>query len=69
MNPQLEELQMHIAFQEHTLSELNEALIGQQKQLDLLRLEVRMLREKLGEVEGRLDSKPGSAADEKPPHY
>ncbi|MGA0805914.1 MAG: SlyX family protein, partial [Pseudohongiellaceae bacterium] len=60
MNPQLEELQMHIAFQEHTLSELNEALISQQKQLDLLRLEVRMLREKLGDVEGRLDSKPGS---------
>jgi SlyX protein len=69
MNQQLDELQMHIAFQEHTISELNEALIGQQKQLDLLRLEVQLLREKLGDVEGRLDSKPHSAADERPPHY
>lgn len=69
MNQQLDELQMHIAFQEHTISELNEALIGQQKQLDLLRLELHMLRDKLGDVEGRLDSKPLSAADERPPHY
>lgn len=44
MNQQLDELQMHIAFQEHTISELNEALIGQQKQLDLLRLGPHMLR-------------------------
>lgn len=69
MSRELEALQTTIAFQEHTIGELNDALIGQQKQLDLLRLELRLLREKLGDLEGRVDSKPHSAAEEKPPHY
>lgn len=69
MSKELEELQTHIAFQEHTIGELNEALIAQQKQLDLFRVELRLLREKLGEVEQSMVSKPLSAADEKPPHY
>ena len=69
MNKELEELQTHIAFQEHTIAELNEALIAQQKQLDVFRIELRLLREKLGDVEQSLGSKPLSAADEKPPHY
>ncbi len=69
MNQELEELQTHIAFQEHAISELNEALLAQQKQLDIFRIELRLLREKLGEVEQNLGSKPLSAADEKPPHY
>ncbi len=69
MNQELEELQTHIAFQEHAISELNEALLAQQKQLDIFRIELRLLREKLGEVEQNQGSKPLSAADEKPPHY
>jgi uncharacterized coiled-coil protein SlyX len=35
----------------------------------MFRIELRMLREKLGDVEHSLGSKPHSAADEKPPHY
>lgn len=69
MNKELEELQTHIAFQEHTIAELNDALVSQQKQLDVFRIELRMLREKLGDVEQDLGSKPYGAADEKPPHY
>jgi SlyX protein len=69
MQHDVEELQTTIAFQEHTISELNEALIGQQKQLDQFRLELRLLRAKLDDMEGRLDSKPHNPVDEKPPHY
>ena len=69
MNQDLEELQTHIAFQEHSIALLNDALVAQQKQLDRFRMELRMLRDKLGEVEQGLDSKPLSAVDEKPPHY
>jgi len=69
VNKELEDLQTHIAYQEHSIAELNDALIAQQKQLDLFRIELRLLREKLGDVEQNLGSKPFSAADEKPPHY
>jgi uncharacterized coiled-coil protein SlyX len=35
VNKELEDLQTHIAFQEHSIAELNDALISQQKQLDM----------------------------------
>lgn len=69
MDKDLEALQTHIAFQEHTIAELSEALIAQQKQLDVFRIELRLLREKLGDVEQNLGSKPHSAPEERPPHY
>ncbi len=69
MNKELEELQTHIAFQEHTIAELNTAMIDQQKQLDIFRVELRLLKEKLSELEDRGDSKPLGAAQDRPPHY
>lgn len=69
MHQSLEDLQIHIAFQEHTISALNSALIAQQKQLDQFRLELRLLREKLEEMENTLEHKPLGVAQEKPPHY
>ena len=61
-------LESQVAFQEHTIEQLNEVLISQQQQMDLLRLELRLLKEKLGALEDRIDH-GGSAIDEKPPHY
>ena len=69
MSKELEDLQTHIAFQELTISELNSALISQQQQLDVLKLEIRLLKEKLGELEDRVESGPRDPAQEKPPHY
>lgn len=69
---ELEDLQMLVSFQEQTINELNTAVTDQQKQLDLLRTELRLLRDKLEELEYALESRPGSAANEaneKPPHY
>lgn len=69
MSKDLEALQTNLAFQEHTISELNAALTGQQKQLDQLRMEIKFLKDKLGELEDHVQSGPLSAAQEKPPHY
>lgn len=69
MHNELEALQTHIAFQEHSISELNEALIAQQKQLDVFRVELRLLREKLSDLETQGDYKTVTPTDEVPPHY
>jgi len=62
-------LQSAIAFQEHGLAELADVLTGQQKQLDLLRLELKVLQERIAYLESALDTGQGAPADEKPPHY
>jgi SlyX protein len=60
------ELQTQLAFQEQTIYALNEALLGQQQQLDSLRLEIAMLRDGLEDV---LESREAQPGNEKPPHY
>lgn len=67
MTEELVELQTQLAFQDHTIATLNEALASQQKQLDVLRLELKLLREKMGDLEDRVET--GPVANEKPPHY
>ncbi|HEY0962549.1 MAG TPA: SlyX family protein [Pseudomonadales bacterium] len=67
MSDELIELQTQLAFQEHTIAELNDVLTSQQKQIDLLRLEIKLLKEKLGILEDRIDT--GPQQNEKPPHY
>lgn len=67
MSEELVELQTQLAFQDHTIATLNEALASQQKQLDVLRLELKLLREKMGDLEDRVEN--GPVANEKPPHY
>ena len=62
----LTELEMRTAFQEDTLTELNDALVSQQRQLDLLRQELARLREHVLSIQPQ---EPGEAASEMPPHY
>lgn len=71
MNDELIELQTQLAFQEHTVAELNQVLVNQQKQMDMLRQEVRALKEKMEALEDRVEQGAGAAAEqyEKPPHY
>tara|TARA_R110000772_G_scaffold111396_1_gene215229 strand:- start:1400 stop:1600 length:201 start_codon:yes stop_codon:yes gene_type:complete len=66
MQEELIELQSQLAFQEQTITELNEALISQQQQLDRLQKQLAMLMDRLKEVEG---AAPDAGQDEKPPHY
>lgn len=67
MSDELIELQTQLAFQEQATAELNQALISQQKQIDLLRLEIKLLKDKLGGLEDRIET--GPLQNEKPPHY
>lgn len=68
MNDDVIELQTQLAFHEHTIAELNTVLISQQQQIDRLRHEIKLLHDKFGALEDRVDH--GAAPmHEKPPHY
>lgn len=67
MSDDLIELQTQLAFQEHTIAELNNVLTDQQKQIDMLRLEIKLLKEKYGALEEKIEM--GPPQDERPPHY
>ncbi len=67
MTEDLVELQTQFAFQEQTIAELNKALIDQQKQIDLLRSELKFLKEKFATLEDKVEM--GPQQDERPPHY
>ena len=62
------DMETRLAFQEQMLTDLNEALVHQQKQYDELSTLCRYLLTRLRELEGS-DSGIDAAADEKPPHY
>ena len=66
MQNELIELQTQLAFQEQSINELNEALTNQQLQIDKLRLEIKLLLEKIEEGQSAGES---PSANEQPPHY
>ncbi|MBD3585697.1 SlyX family protein [Salinimonas sp. HHU 13199] len=61
------ELQTKVAFQDHTIEELNDALTGQQYQIEKLQVQTRHLLDKLKAME------PSNVArlseETPPPHY
>lgn len=67
---QLAELQSQLAFQEHTVQSLNDALAVQQQEILLLRQQLALLKQRQDEQAVQLDTGqgPGLLA-EKPPHY
>ena len=71
MSDELIEVQTQLAFQEHTIAALNEALVSQQKQMDAMRQEIRQLKDKLLTLEDRVELGAVSASvqHERPPHY
>ncbi|MDR0781589.1 MAG: SlyX family protein [Pseudomonadales bacterium] len=71
MSDALIDLQTTVAFQEHNLGELTDIVTAQQRQLDRLRAELQLLRERVDTLDAALHQRaqPFSALDEKPPHY
>jgi SlyX protein len=65
----LVEVQTQLAFQEDTVSVLNEAITGQQQEIILLRRQLELLKQRLEERGNSADDAPGPSVDEKPPHY
>ncbi|MCW9024051.1 MAG: SlyX family protein [Gammaproteobacteria bacterium] len=61
------ELESRLAFQEHSINELNDVITRQQGQIDTLMASVQVLNNKLKEM---ADTGASSiTVDEKPPHY
>lgn len=65
----LRELQSQLAFQEDTLSALNDALAGQQRELLVLRRQVELLKQQQDEHTATLAELSGGGDSERPPHY
>jgi len=65
---QLVELQNQLAFQEDTVSALNEAVAAQQREILLLREQLTLLKQRQDETQAQLD-RGGAPDDEPPPHY
>ena len=61
-----EEIETKLAFQEHTVSELNQLVYKQQKELDQIRGTCKHLMAQLKDLGSE---NHGSDIDEKPPHY
>ena len=60
-------LEEQLAHQEHTLQDLNDALLAQQRRLDQLQAQCRRLEQRLVSLAERLPDDPD--AGEPPPHY
>ncbi len=69
LEAQLQELQAQFAFQEDTVTSLNEALAVQQREILLLKEELALLKQRLKEQGDTLADMAGAPADERPPHY
>ena len=64
---QIIELESRLAFQEHSINELNDIITRQQRQIDTLMASIQILNNKLKEL---AETGPSTApVDEKPPHY
>ena len=66
-NSYIEELQMKVAFQEHTIEALSEALASQQKQLDDLAFKVGHVIDRVKSIEPSNIAK--QSEETPPPHY
>lgn len=67
IDEQVIDLQTRIAYQDDTLSQLNDIVAAQQREIDRLRAAVDNLSRL---VQDDSSARPGEAgADEKPPHY
>ena len=65
----LVEVQSQMAFQEDTITALNEALTLQQQEIIVLRRQVEMLKQRQEEQSATSDQSSPPVLDERPPHY
>ena len=67
---QIEELQIKYSFQENTLKQLNEVVVDQQKELLILKSEIRNMKSELQNMQETWQSSENmSNEQELPPHY
>jgi uncharacterized coiled-coil protein SlyX len=63
------ELESALAFQDKTLQDLSTVILQQQKELDLLKVQVKSIQRRL--LQDKHEESPGdySAEQDRPPHY
>ena len=66
---QLADVQSQLAFQEDTVSALNEAVARQQQEIMVLHRQLALLKQRQDEQSARLVPESPVAEEEKPPHY
>ena len=66
MQEELVELQTQVAYQEDTVSQLNDVVTRQQQEIDTLRREMEMLKQQLVAL---ADAPQGEQVEVPPPHY
>lgn len=70
LRQQLLAVQSQLAFQEHTVQALDDALALQQREIMQLRRQLELLKQRQDEQAVRQDAdEAGVPADERPPHY
>lgn len=65
MSDQISNLEVKVAYLEKTLGELSDVVWKQQKELDLLKDQYRMLKDRVGADPGLVDA----SRNDRPPHY
>ena len=65
----LVDVQTQLAFQDDTISTLNEAITSQQHEIILLRRQLELLQQRWQEQGTHTGDAPAATVDEKPPHY
>ena len=68
VNKEIQDLQVKVAFLENTLSKISDEYYQQQRDLENLKRQYKVLSEKLNMVSSS-DTQVSDFSDEKPPHY
>ncbi|MBN9598410.1 MAG: SlyX family protein [Afipia sp.] len=67
LEARIETLETRVAYQEHTIEALNQALTAQWKEIDRLTRELVRLGDRLAAAENAIPASPGD--EPPPPHY
>ena len=67
MNDRINELETQLAFQESTISSLNDVVTDQQNQIDILRLQIDEIKQQMQSLAETVNSPDGD--EPPPPHY
>ena len=68
LHQRIEDLESQLAFQEHTIDELNQLVTQQSDELTTFKRHLQLLASRLSQVRDQ-QSENTSVVDEKPPHY
>lgn len=69
LEEQLIDVQTRVAYQEDTLSQLNEVITRQDAEIVQLKQQLRLIVQRLDELSSNPSQSDGELLEERPPHY